>query len=56
MTPYELRFQIFQQAQAIVLEKYHCEKENNPNVEFPQFSDFERYARNINIFISRDTQ
>ena len=56
MTPYELRFNIFQLAQAIVLEKYHCEKENNPDVEFPQFSYFEKYARNINTFVSRDTQ
>ena len=48
MTPYELRFQIFQQAQAHLIEEYH----SDDNIEFPSYEDIEALAKKINNFVS----
>lgn len=54
MNPYALRFEIFKEAQTLILEKYHCEKEKNDSVEFPDFRDIENLANRINAFVSQD--
>lgn len=56
MTPYELRFQIFQQAQAHVLEEYHSklerQKDTDPLVPFPSYEEIEDLARKIKNFVA----
>ncbi len=54
MTPYELRFQIFQQAQAHVLEEYHHRKEMDASAPFPSYEEIEALAKKINTFVSQD--
>jgi hypothetical protein len=55
MTPYELRFQIFCQAQAHVLEEYHSklegQKDTDPQVPFPSYEEIETLARKIKNFV-----
>jgi hypothetical protein len=65
MTPYELRFEIFKQAQALSDNQYHTklecilrEKENNPNLEinypeYPSYEYIEQLAEKINEFVSK---
>jgi hypothetical protein len=62
MTPYELRFEIFKQANNLVQDKYHAAfaraemlSKNDPNVEFPDFPTYEKIealAEKINTFVS----
>lgn len=55
MTPYELRFQIFCQAQAHVLEEYHSKverhRDTDPPVSFPSYEEIETLARKIRTFV-----
>lgn len=55
MTPYELRFQIFQQAQAHLSEEYHSKlerhKDTDPPVPFPSYEEIESLARKIKNFV-----
>ena len=55
MTPYELRFQIFCQAQAHVLEEYHNKmerhKDTDPPVPFPSYEEIEALAHKIKNFV-----
>jgi len=55
MTPFELRFQIFCQAQAHVLEEYHSKVERHkgtdPPVPFPSYEEIETLARKIRTFV-----
>ena len=55
MTPYELRFQIFCQAQAHVLEEYHSKlerhKDTDPQVPFPSYEEIESLAKKIHAFV-----
>ena len=59
MTPYELRFQIFCQAQAHVLEEYHnkVERQKHHNewsvhpVPFPSYEEIEVLAKKIHAFV-----
>lgn len=55
MTPYELRFQIFQQAQAHLFEEYHSKlerhKDTDPPVPFPSYEEIESLARKIKNFV-----
>ena len=55
MTPYELRFQIFCQAQAHVLEEYHSKLERHkgtdPPVLFPSYGEIESLAKKIHAFV-----
>lgn len=65
MTPYELRFAIFKQAQTLAEYEYHTkleciirEKENNPNLkidypEYPNYEHIEQLAEKINDFVSK---
>lgn len=65
MTPYELRFEIFKQAQILTEQEYHTklecitrEKENNPNLkidypEYPKYELIEQLAEKINDFVSK---
>jgi hypothetical protein len=51
MTPYELRFQIFCQAQSHLLEEYHNKVENDLFVSFPSYEEIETLARKIRTFV-----
>jgi hypothetical protein len=63
MTPYELRFQIFQQANGLAQDEYHAKfavaeqwnKENSVKMdypEFPSYAEIEKLADKINSFVS----
>lgn len=60
MTPYELRFQIFCQAQAHLLEEYRnkVERQKHQNersvhpVPFPSYEEIEALARKIKNFVN----
>jgi hypothetical protein len=62
MTPYELRFKIFEQANCLAQDKYHSSfaraemlSKDDPNVEFPVFPTYEQIeelANKINNFVS----
>jgi len=63
MTPYELRFQIFQQANGLAQDEYHANfalveqwnKEHSVKMDYPQFpsyTDIESLADKINAFVS----
>jgi hypothetical protein len=62
MTPYELRFEIFKQANGLAQDKYHTAfaraemlSKDDPNVEFPDFPTYEyieELANKINNFVS----
>lgn len=55
MTPYELRFKIFCQAQDYVLAEYYSKLENqkdiNPLAPFPSYEEIEILARKIKNFV-----
>jgi hypothetical protein len=63
MTPYELRFQIFQQAQGLAESEFQAafetaerwNEKNTVKMDYPEYPTFERIkqlAENINSFIS----
>ena len=62
MNPYELRFEIFKQANNLVQDEYHAAfaraemlSKDDPNVEFPNFPTYEyieELANKINTFVS----
>ena len=63
MTPYELRFEIFKQANGLAQDEYHAkfavvEQWNNENSvkmdypEFPSYDEIEKLADKINSFVS----
>jgi hypothetical protein len=62
MTPYELRFEIFKQANGLAQDKYHSSfacaemlSKDDPNVKFPDFPTYEqieKLANKINTFVS----
>lgn len=63
MTPYELRFQIFQQANALAQDEYHAKfavaeqwnKENSNKIDYPEFPSYakiQELADQINLFVS----
>lgn len=66
MTPYELRFEIFKQAQTLAEFRYHADmgiierrKELNPgNSEdyptYPTFEYIQKIAEDINAFVSKN--
>lgn len=56
MTPYELRFCIFQHAQAHLLEEYHNKIDTSNPVQFPNYEQISILAEKINNFVSRDTK
>lgn len=69
MTPYELRFEIFKEAECLAQNKYSAEFEtaqrwnSNPNnkvkmdyPEFPTFEDIKQLAENINNFVSSSSK
>lgn len=55
MTPYELRFQIFQQAQIHLFEEYRSKLERYKHtdlpVPFPSYEEIESLARKIKNFV-----
>ena len=62
MTPYELRFEIFKQANGLAQDEYHTAfaraemlSKNNQNVKLPDFPTYEQIealANKINTFVS----
>jgi len=62
MTPYELRFEIFKQANGLAQDEYHTSfaraemlSKDDPNVKFPDFPTYEQIeelANKINTFVS----
>jgi len=62
MTPYELRFEIFKQAQSLADQEFHTtwqsvdrKKETDPSVEYPSYPSYEnieKLAEKINTFVS----
>ncbi|MFZ9301520.1 MAG: hypothetical protein ACO23V_11175 [Chitinophagaceae bacterium] len=63
MTPYELRFEIFKQANGLAQDKYHCQyamveewnKTNSVKMDYPEFPTYaqiEKLADKINNFVS----
>jgi hypothetical protein len=62
MTPYELRFEIFKQANSLAQDEYHTAfaraemlSKDEPNVKFPDFPTYEHIealADKINEFVS----
>lgn len=56
LTPYELRFNIFQLAQSHLLEEYHNKIDTSNPVQFPNYEQISILAEKINNFVSRDTK
>ncbi|NDB57030.1 hypothetical protein EB001_01040 [bacterium] len=65
MTPYELRFEIFKQANGLAQDKYHAafaivEQWNEHNSvktdypDFPSYEEIEALADKINAFVSKN--
>ena len=64
MTPYELRFEIFKQAQTLADQEFHTSfatvdrlKDLNPNdttqyPQYPSYEHIEKLAEKINAFVS----
>jgi hypothetical protein len=63
MTPYELRFEIFKQANNLAQDKYHAEfavadqwnEHNSVKMDYPDFPSYEQIeslADKINAFVS----
>lgn len=63
MTPYELRFEIFKQANDLAQDEYHasfaiadeCNKDNSIKMDYPTFPSYEqieKLAEKINSFVS----
>lgn len=64
MTPYELRFEIFKQAQNLADSEYHTQwahidrqNERDPNYpedypKYPSYEYIEKLAEKINVFVS----
>ena len=65
MTPYELRFEIFKQANGLAQDKYHAEfaivdqwnTQNSIKTDYPDFPSYEQIealADKINAFVSKN--
>jgi hypothetical protein len=52
MTPYELRFYIFQHAQAYLIEEYRNKLETSDSVSFPSYEQISNLAEKLNGFVS----
>jgi hypothetical protein len=52
MTPFELRYQMFQTAKDMLENEYHAKKNFGEEIEYPSLEKIVKIAKELNSFVS----